>query len=382
MGGECLRNVAASVFALSVASPFASAQLTPPPLHAIAEPRNEPVDVDASIKELGSPDLRVREFAESRLRSAGLTIVALTWLLSSPDLSHEQRERLTRLGPEALRTSPRGALGFSYNRVMTGDGVVVQSTVRGFDAERVLRAGDVLRRVGGVEVSDAFDLRPAIIAHDPGDEVELEVVRGGQTLITSVRMGDFDRLDSADMITDEHLERAWQIRLSRLRKAASRASLEPATEPDEIARLASAVGADGSFEAQAWDGWSQSRSGRWARSAVAPAFRVTSLLDPQVVAGGIARGVPAWVNDLDAVLRTSVRVVPNDPVQARAAQDARRRVNEQLAANRRALIEQYQENDRRLRDPALAEQDRAMLKQSNAMILELLRDLDRAAVVP
>ena len=47
-------------------------------------------------------------------------------------------------------------------------------------AEAGLRRHDIVTRVGGRPVGDQDELREAIQAHDPGDEVTLEVVSKGQ----------------------------------------------------------------------------------------------------------------------------------------------------------------------------------------------------------
>jgi len=70
---------------------------------------------------------------------------------------------------------------------------VVISTVPGSPASTVLKAGDVIKAVDGKPVTDPASLSAAISAHPPGSELELTVLRGGQTLslpVVSKNSGD------------------------------------------------------------------------------------------------------------------------------------------------------------------------------------------------
>ena len=57
-------------------------------------------------------------------------------------------------------------------------------------AEAGLRQHDIVTRVGGRPVGDQDELREAIQAHDPGDEVTLEVVSKGEHVERKVKLGE------------------------------------------------------------------------------------------------------------------------------------------------------------------------------------------------
>ncbi|HEX8648187.1 MAG TPA: trypsin-like peptidase domain-containing protein [Thermoleophilaceae bacterium] len=87
-------------------------------------------------------------------------------------------------------TIDRGYLG-----VETGDspsgGAEIGSTVPGGPADRAgLLAGDVIKKVGGEDVDESSDVSAIIATRAPGDEVEVEVDRGGTVEKVKVRLGE------------------------------------------------------------------------------------------------------------------------------------------------------------------------------------------------
>jgi S1-C subfamily serine protease len=70
-------------------------------------------------------------------------------------------------------------------------GAVVVQVGSGTPAARAgLQAGDVIVGFGESEIKRDRDLRQAILARKPGDEVTLRVARGGQTRSVTVRLGE------------------------------------------------------------------------------------------------------------------------------------------------------------------------------------------------
>jgi PDZ domain-containing protein len=67
------------------------------------------------------------------------------------------------------------------------DGVFVNEVVTGVPAARRIEAGDVIVAVGGSPVTTVSQLGSALEKRRPGDEVELEVRRGGDTKKVTVR---------------------------------------------------------------------------------------------------------------------------------------------------------------------------------------------------
>jgi S1-C subfamily serine protease len=80
---------------------------------------------------------------------------------------------------------------FSIDR---DDGAFITEVVPGSAAaDADLRVGDVIIEIDGTEVSTASDVRSAVTAHEPGDEVVVTVLRDGDeedVTVTLSRRGD------------------------------------------------------------------------------------------------------------------------------------------------------------------------------------------------
>jgi S1-C subfamily serine protease len=57
-------------------------------------------------------------------------------------------------------------------------------------AEAGLEPGDLVVSIDGAAVQSGGDLAAQIQTHQPGDTVDLEVVRGGEQLTVSVTLGE------------------------------------------------------------------------------------------------------------------------------------------------------------------------------------------------
>jgi putative serine protease PepD len=86
----------------------------------------------------------------------------------------------------------RGYLGVeTSDPVDGGEGAEVADVVPGGPAERAgLRPGDVIKKVGGAEVKESTGVAAAIETRAPGDKVEIEVERGGETEKIDVTLGE------------------------------------------------------------------------------------------------------------------------------------------------------------------------------------------------
>lgn len=184
---------------------------------AMASGRTEEPTLDDLVVQLDDPSYAVRQGALDELARR---MVSPGWIesqLINPSLSPEQRTRLSSLGPRALMNTERGALGVQFD--VQRAGVLIAGTVRGFDSERMLRPGDELLSIGGERVSTSDEARAAIIANDPGEEIELRVLRGGRDQGVRVRLGRFNELRSTAMVNWTDAARAWRIRLDRIERA-------------------------------------------------------------------------------------------------------------------------------------------------------------------
>jgi S1-C subfamily serine protease len=92
------------------------------------------------------------------------------------------------LGVRGTTVDPRIAEQYALS---ADEGAVVSEVTEGSPAaEAGLQQGDIIISVAGGEVSSMPDLVGRISAQQPGDTIELEVVRGGETLTLEADLGD------------------------------------------------------------------------------------------------------------------------------------------------------------------------------------------------
>lgn len=187
--------------------------------------------------------------------------------LRTQDLTLEQRIRLTDALRRRFFSTARGAMGVQFQQpqqVLMG--VELARVIEGFPAGEagVLKPGDVVTSVAGVSLLDpdlarfrangttagSERLRFIVISHDPGDTVEMTLIRpiilpdgrqaprnpapgvqgvpGAGAYITEgpgknadlmtvkVPLGSFERLQQGNLLDRGTLEGAWQERARRL----------------------------------------------------------------------------------------------------------------------------------------------------------------------
>jgi putative serine protease PepD len=85
----------------------------------------------------------------------------------------------------------RGYLGVETADAPSGGGAEVQTVVPGGPAERAgLLPGDVIKKVDGEDVSESSDVSAVIATRAPGDEVDIEVDRGGTKQTIDAKLGE------------------------------------------------------------------------------------------------------------------------------------------------------------------------------------------------
>lgn len=136
-------------------------------------------------------------------------------LAADGGLSPEQRERLVQAGTRLFSELPHGAMGVQFSRLDRGEGVEISAVVNGFDAENTLKPGDTVMEIDGRKLSVQADMRAVIISHDPGDRLNITLMRRGERAVVSLRLGDFANL-RAPALTDRSLIRdAFEERIAR-----------------------------------------------------------------------------------------------------------------------------------------------------------------------
>jgi len=88
----------------------------------------------------------------------------------------------------------RASLGTIPDFSRDSGGVLLAGTSPGGPAERAgLQKGDILTRLGEMSVDNLADLSTALKEHEPGDSVEVEVLRGGEKLVRRVVLAKSSR---------------------------------------------------------------------------------------------------------------------------------------------------------------------------------------------
>ncbi|MDI1288500.1 MAG: PDZ domain-containing protein [bacterium] len=88
---------------------------------------------------------------------------------------------------------PKVMLGITMSSDEDG-GVTVDSVVEGLPAEAAgILEGDRLISIDGTDIDDATSIREALAEKKPGDEVKIELVRGGETKTIAVKLTKFEQ---------------------------------------------------------------------------------------------------------------------------------------------------------------------------------------------
>lgn len=177
--------------------------------------------IDSAVRDLDSADLAVRDKAMADLGDP--RIFSLSFIQDrffDPGLTEEQRLRLNSAGYRLFTGSVRAAMGVQFSDA-TPQGVVIGRTIEGFDSRVTLRPEDVIRTIDGRSAVDQDHVRALIVSHDPGDEVQIGLLRNGEALSVTLRMGRFDQLrERTGRPDDQSMQQAWRVRLARLARAA------------------------------------------------------------------------------------------------------------------------------------------------------------------
>lgn len=151
-------------------------------LEAVGRERLQAVQVgqaaSEAVAELDADAFERREAASAALLDPAISDPELWAILDRGPLSREARERLLNAACRRILERPRGALGIRMgNTAPPRAGVLVQATVPGLPADRVLLPGDVVQRIDGVEVNSIEDVANELQSRAPGQEVRLQLLR-------------------------------------------------------------------------------------------------------------------------------------------------------------------------------------------------------------
>lgn len=191
MARDRTQTLALIALALAPATAFAQPRL--------AMTRLSSESMEQLIARLDSRDAIQRQQSEEQLTLApGVSLDELLAAASDSAQSPERQLRLTRAAYERFASTPRGALGISFQRAFVGgaeSGAVIEGTFEGFDSHRVLKPGDTIYSMDDIRIRSMDDGKRVIQAHDPGERVTLRVFREGQPIIVRLTLGSLPDLD-------------------------------------------------------------------------------------------------------------------------------------------------------------------------------------------
>lgn len=201
------------------------------------------------VAKLDANDPLERESACKAIRESDPDIKSIFEIMKRPTLSLEQRKRLENVAREPFENSPRAGLGVSFDRSIDDGTVRIIGTVDrpGFHAHEVLKPGDTVRELDGLPVRTQEQARSVILSHDPGDTLDVLVVRQGTPVRANIKLGNFLDLDVGGPMNQlrqdfrgRSLDSAYRVRLLR--------------ELGDHVKQSGAAPIDAGFSADTWDG--------------------------------------------------------------------------------------------------------------------------------
>ena len=172
------------------------------------------------IARLDDPKFEVRQRASAELDAGAFPLEEIIAALARGRLSPEQHARLVAAACVRALALPRGALGIrmqsSMDRVRPG--VEISMLLPGMPAERVLRSGDRIERIGDMPVEISDQLVSMIQSRMPGDTVKLTVARArrddrGRIQVGEDGMAIEDRVDVEVELADAAELERFEARL-------------------------------------------------------------------------------------------------------------------------------------------------------------------------
>ena len=144
------------------------------------------------IARLDDPKFEVRQRASAELEAGAFPLEEMIAALTRGRLSPEQHARLVAAACTRALALPRGALGIRMQSSMDRlrPGVEISMLLPGMPAERVLRPGDRIERIGDTVLEASDQLVAMIQSRVPGDTVTLTVARARRDERGRIQVGD------------------------------------------------------------------------------------------------------------------------------------------------------------------------------------------------
>jgi PDZ domain len=165
-----------------------------------------PAELIRLSRALDSDAFAERDAARKAILERKPTAEELMALLLRTDLGEEARHQLVGILRERILRAPGGALGIRMENFPDKDGGVrITALVPGMPAEKVLKPGDVVKRVNDTVLRSTIDLMNAVQTLPPGVEVKLLVRRVRKDALAAVAPAGAPAQDPAQLTEDLEL---------------------------------------------------------------------------------------------------------------------------------------------------------------------------------
>ncbi|MEC9373054.1 MAG: PDZ domain-containing protein [Planctomycetota bacterium] len=220
---------------LAITTVIAAACGTVAPIHA-APPPIDSETVRLLVADLDSDSYHNRESATRSIAALPVSLEEFVEALPDDlDLAPEQAVRLDEALFVRFRETPRAGLGVQMEGPTEGRGIALARIIETFPASEFLESADIVIAVDGVEVTYPETLayfQASIVSRDPGQALDLKVLRDGEVLDLRVPLGRFSDLNQNGAIRSDVLTNAWDLRRARLGLALQNTDvIRPANAP-------------------------------------------------------------------------------------------------------------------------------------------------------
>lgn len=173
------------------------------------------------LSRLSSPDFAEREAASQLLADVAMwDDRVLSEACANADLCPEARLRVREALFARFAVSPGPAIGIQMHPDRIATGVGIREVMPNYPSARVLRANDIILKIGDVDLrADPTNMRvqEAIASYQPGDTVEMLILRDEREQLMRVELGQFADLNpNTGQRNEMILRQAWTLRSRRL----------------------------------------------------------------------------------------------------------------------------------------------------------------------
>ena len=162
-----------------------------------------PAELVRLARALDADAFAERDAARKSIMERKPTPEELMALLLRTDLGEEARHQLVAILRDRILRAPGGALGIRMENFPDKDGGVrIIALVPGMPAEKVLKVGDVVKRVNETPLRSTLDLMNAVQSLPPGVDVKLVVRRVRKDALAPVQPAGAAPADPAQLTED------------------------------------------------------------------------------------------------------------------------------------------------------------------------------------